>query len=85
MKIVWQLTVSQGGGAGSIQLLRMGIEVLQALRDRRVAVQGEQGDVVGKGLSAEDHQQLVLRFGPVVGQATGLAGGAAAAVLGGAI
>ena len=85
MKSGWQLTVPQGGRAGSIQPLGMGVEVLQALRDRRVAVQGEQGDVVGKGLSAEDHQQLGLRFGPVVGQATRLAGGATAAVLGGTI
>ena len=60
MKSGWQLTVPQGGRAGSIQPLGMGVEVLQALRDRRVAVQGEQGDV-GKGIS-QDHQQLLPRY-----------------------
>ena len=64
MKSGWQLTVPQGGRAGSIQQLGMGVEVLQALRDRRVVVQGEQGDVVGNGISPapEDHQQLLPRY-----------------------
>ena len=49
--------------ASAVQPLRRRAEVLEALRNRRPAVQGEKGDIVpivGYAPSTENHEELLL-------------------------